>query len=108
MKQDPVLHIAEIPYETGELRYRYARYLASDGQKWIRHGLFQAYHPNGQLASEGYYEHGKENGVWKDFHDNGRLAAQGEYRDGVECGTWRYWDSDASDASVPGETKLTK
>lgn len=96
MKRGPVLHIAEIPYETGELRYRYARYLASDGQEWIRHGLFQSYYPTGQLASEGYYENGKESGVWKDFHDNGRLAAQGEYRDGVECGTWRYWDADGN------------
>lgn len=91
--REDVLHIAEIPYDTGRLRYRYARYPSPDGTTWVRHGLFQAFHPNGQLASEGYYEHGKESGPWKDFHANGQLAAVGQYSQGIECGTWRYWDS---------------
>lgn len=37
------LHIAEIPYGSGEVRFRYARYLSDDGSRWIRHGLFCAY-----------------------------------------------------------------
>ena len=87
------LNIAEIPYESGQIRYRYARYLAPDGTQWVRHGPFMAYHPNGALASEGSYVHGKEHGPWRDYHENGQLAAEGEYADGVEVGTWHYWDA---------------
>jgi len=86
------LNIAEIFYPGGELRYRYARYLSSDGSKWIRHGRFAAFHPNGQLACEGDYVHGVENGAWRDFHENGRLAADGHYANGLETGMWQFWD----------------
>ncbi|MFD1874884.1 hypothetical protein [Hymenobacter bucti] len=41
------LHIAEIPFADGRIRYRYARQLSPDGTRWLRHGLFQAFHPNG-------------------------------------------------------------
>jgi len=88
------LNIAEIPYESGNIRFRYSRYLSSDGTRWIRHGLFCAYHENGQLASEGNYVDGKEHGVWKDFHENGKPAAEGQYDMGTEIGEWRYWNVD--------------
>jgi antitoxin component YwqK of YwqJK toxin-antitoxin module len=88
------LNIAEITHNSGEIKYRYSRYLSGDGEKWIRHGLFRAYHPNGKLATEGDYEHGLETGVWRDFHENGQPAAEGRYENGKEvAGTWRYWDS---------------
>lgn len=93
MNKQETLEIAEIPYETGEIHFRYSRYLAPDKAKWIRHGLFRAYHENGQLASEGEYEHGLEVGVWSDYHENGQRAAQGEYRHGKENGRWRFWNS---------------
>jgi antitoxin component YwqK of YwqJK toxin-antitoxin module len=88
------LVIAEIPYESGELRYRYSRYLAPDGGRWVRHGLFQAFHPNGELSSEGHYERGVEIGLWRDYHENGQLAAEGEYKAGKESGRWRFWYAD--------------
>src|SRR5262245_40075089 len=50
-----VLHIAEIPYENGTIRFGYARILSADGTRWIKHGLFSAHHPNGTLSSEGMY-----------------------------------------------------
>ena len=87
------LHIAEIPHENGNIKFRYSRVMSDDGSRWIRHGLFQAFHENGNLASEGIYEKGLETGIWKDFHENGRLAAQGEYKEGKEIGEWQYWDS---------------
>jgi antitoxin component YwqK of YwqJK toxin-antitoxin module len=90
------LNIAEIPYETGEIRYRYSRYLAPDRSRWIRHGLFCAYHKNGQLASEGNYVDGFEDGLWRDFHENGKPAAEGRYYKGQEAGEWRFWNSDGS------------
>ncbi|ESQ88285.1 hypothetical protein ABAC460_16630 [Asticcacaulis sp. AC460] len=88
------LNIAEIPYEDGSIRFRYSRYLAADGQRWIRHGLFVAYHPNGALASEGSYTDGEEQGVWKDYHPNGQVAAVGSYEGCQALGKWEYWDED--------------
>jgi antitoxin component YwqK of YwqJK toxin-antitoxin module len=87
------LQIAEIPYESGQVHLRYFRYLSTDGSKWIRHGLFRAFHENGALASEGEYEHGQENGLWRDYHSNGQIAAEGHYANGAESGPWRYWDA---------------
>lgn len=94
----PDLNIAEIFYESGEIRHRYARYLADDGSRWIRHGLFVAYHPNGQSASEGHYKDGVESGPWCDFHANGNKAAEGNYEQGEEVGQWKFWNEDGSPA----------
>jgi antitoxin component YwqK of YwqJK toxin-antitoxin module len=88
------LNIAEIPYESGGIRFRYSRYLAPDGSKWVRHGLFRAYHRNGLVASEGEYEDGLGEGLWRDYHENGHVAAEGEYRHGKESGRWRFWAAD--------------
>ena len=85
------LHIAEIPYESGVVRFRYSRYVSADGLRWIRHGPFFAYHEDGSLASEGSYEHGQEHGLWRDYHLNGKLAAEGEYTHGNKTGAWRFW-----------------
>ncbi|QNQ08427.1 toxin-antitoxin system YwqK family antitoxin [Sphingomonas alpina] len=93
------LQIAEIPYEDGGIRYRYARRLSEDGTRWIRDGRFTAYHPNGAIASEGTYSDGIEQGLWRDYHDNGRIAAEGQYDRGQESGVWRYWDSDGRDVN---------
>lgn len=90
------LNIAEIPYETGEIHFRYARYLSDDGSRWIRHGLFRAYHLNGNLASEGNYIDGAEHGQWRDYHENGQLAAEGLYENGKEAGQWLFWNEDGS------------
>lgn len=90
------LQIAEIPFEDGGIRYRYARKPSPDGSRWIREGLFQAFHPNGTLASEGTYREGLEDGAWRDFHENGRLAAEGAYSRGKEAGPWQYWNADGS------------
>ncbi|WP_028103994.1 toxin-antitoxin system YwqK family antitoxin [Pseudoduganella violaceinigra] len=92
------LNIAEIFHESGELQYRYSRYLSNDGSKWVRHGLFTAFHRNGELASEGTYIDGLEDGNWRDFHENGLVAAEGSYVKGVETGTWRYWNADGAEA----------
>ena len=85
------LNLAEIPYDDGTVHFRYSRYLAADGTRWIRHGLFRAYHRNGQVASVGEYTHGAETGLWREYHENGAIAAQGEYREGKEHGLWHFW-----------------
>jgi antitoxin component YwqK of YwqJK toxin-antitoxin module len=91
---EAALNLAEISYESGAIKFRYTRYLASDGTRWVRHGLFVAYHEDGVVSSEGNYAHGAEDGVWRDFHPNGQLAAEGNYVDGQETGLWRFWSED--------------
>jgi antitoxin component YwqK of YwqJK toxin-antitoxin module len=93
---DSTLHIVEIPYETGELQFRYTRKLSSDVTKWIRDGLFQEYHKNGNLASEGNYNNGLEDGLWKDYHENGQIASEGNYLNGNEIGEWYFYDEDGA------------
>ena len=90
------LHIAEIRFEDGGIRYRYARKMSPDGSRWIREGPFRAFHPNGALASEGTYREGLEDGAWRDFHENGQLAAEGVYCQGEEVGSWHFWNADGT------------
>ena len=86
------LNLAEIPYDSGAIRYRYARVMSEDGTRWLRHGLFVEYAENGAVLSEGSYLFGKEHGLWRDFHPNGRLAAEGYYHEGQQHGVWRFWN----------------
>ena len=91
------LEIAEVMYDSGEVQYRYARYLSTDGTRWIRHGLFVSYHPNGDIASQGVYVDGFENGEWRDYYPGGQVAAEGIYSRGEEVpGTWRFWTPDGA------------
>ena len=94
---DLVLLIAEVLDESGRVRARYSRYLAHDGSHWVRHGLYVAYHENGQVASEVTYEHGLEEGSGRDYYDNGQPAAEGCYRVGREEGVWRFWAADGTE-----------
>ncbi|ALM85393.1 toxin-antitoxin system YwqK family antitoxin [Bordetella sp. N] len=93
------LNIAEIPHENGIVRYRYSRYLSADGKKWIRHGLFRAFHEDGTLASEGTYVDGVEHGLWRDFHANGKPAAEGNYENGQEAAGWKFWNDQGVEIS---------
>ena len=93
---DVDLNLAEIAYESGAVRFRYTRHMAPDGTRWIRHGLFVAYHENGAVSSEGNYVHGAEDGLWRDYHPNGQLAAEGSYVNGQETDVWRFWGEDGS------------
>lgn len=95
------LNIAEISHENGELRFRYERKLSPDGTRWIRHGLFVAYHPSGVRASEGRYQEGAEQGLWRDYHENGQLAAEGQYDGGAQVGQWRFWNTDGQPEAEP-------
>lgn len=91
------LNIAEIPHESGVIRFRYARVMAADRTRWVRHGLFVEYDENGTMISEGHYKNGKECGLWRDYHPNGRPAAEGCYREGKEVGVWRFWSPEGTE-----------
>ena len=88
MENEKVLYIAEIPYETGEIHFRYSCRLSEDGTKWIRDGLFTEYYQNGNVASTGLYEDDLENAHWIDYHENGLIAAEGDYVNGEGAGKW--------------------
>jgi len=92
---DGVLHIAEVPYPDGQVKFRFARYPTDDG-RWVKHGRFTAFYEDGTLASEGTYADGLESGPWRDYHRNGSLAAEGRYENGKETGEWQFWNSDGS------------
>ena len=94
MADERTLHIAEIRNTEGQVIARYSRYLGADGSRWVRHGLYVAYHSNGQVAGEVPYSHGVEEGLCRDFYENGQLAAEGYYRAGKEEGIWRFWARD--------------
>jgi antitoxin component YwqK of YwqJK toxin-antitoxin module len=87
------LTLAESFYEDGSRKLTYERYLANDGAMWVLHGRFYAYHRNGQLASEGQYLNGLEDGLWRYYYENGQLAAEGCYEDGLDAGVWKYYVS---------------
>ena len=93
---DDTLSIAEIYDESGVLKHRYSRYVSPDGTRWVRHGLFVSYYPDGKIASEVTFSHGQEEGQCRDYHPNGVLAADGQYRAGKEVGVWRYYGEDGS------------
>ena len=93
MTADTEMSIAEVPHESGAIKYRYARVMSPDGTRWMRRGLFVEYHEDGTVASEGQYVDGKEDGLWRDFYPNGQIAAEGHYQRGREIGTWRFWSS---------------
>ena len=92
-----VLHIAEIPYESGTIKTRYSFLPSPDNTKHIRHGLFVHYHPDGTVASECNYINGLETGTWSDYHQNGQKATEGEYVEGKEHGIWRFWSPEGEE-----------
>lgn len=67
-----ILYIAKIPYETGEIHYRYSRKISDDGTRWISDGLFTEYYQNGNIASTGLYDNGLENGFNCHEPNNGK------------------------------------
>ena len=100
MSTENDLNIAEIHYDSGAIKFRYSRVLSLDGTRWVLHGFFLAYHVNGNVASEGHFTDGKEDGLWRDFHSNGVLASEGRYCLGRQVGVWRFWMSDGVEDPV--------
>src|SRR5262245_25011064 len=85
------LLVAEIPYASGAIHFRFTYYLSPDRKRWIRHGQFCELYENGTVASEGLYEDGLQQGPWRDYHENGQVAGEGHFVDGVEDGVWQFW-----------------
>ncbi len=55
-------------------------------------GEWRSWHPDGSLASSGFYYRGRRQGIWETHHDNGRLASRTEYERGRVVGMQLLWD----------------
>jgi antitoxin component YwqK of YwqJK toxin-antitoxin module len=64
-------------------------------------GLWEIYHPNGNLSKTGFYTANNsaasfKQGLWKSYHSNGQLESTGEYLQGIRHGLWKKYFSDGS------------
>jgi hypothetical protein len=73
------------------LRLRCEEEALADGTRQ-RHGLFQCWFENDQLAAEGCYQHGAPDGLWQQWHANGEKQNEGHFENGLQVGLWTTWD----------------
>ncbi len=57
----------------------------------VKHGLFTAWHPNGQIKMQGEYRFDLPVGVFVWHFANGQKAIEGAYEDGLQTGEWCWW-----------------
>ncbi len=84
---EPLRHgTAKSWYSNGQLQ--------SEGQyeHHKRVGHFRFWHPNGQISSEGNFADDNYTGLWVWWHENGQKAIVGRYEHGKNIGEWRWWD----------------
>lgn len=55
-----------------------------------QHGLFRQWHPNGQLAKEGHFEHGKRSGTWTSWLDTGEPVSRTVYEEDEMVESWHW------------------
>lgn len=60
----------------------------------LRVGEFVYWYSNGQKRLQGAYKLGKPEGRWVWWHKNGQKATQGQYTNGEPRGPWAYWKED--------------
>ena len=82
--------VLEAWYANGQAEFRGHQTLGPDGF-WVREGLWEAWHENGQPHELGSYANDEEVGMWQWWHDNGTRMATGEFDDGQRTGSWSYW-----------------
>lgn len=70
-------------------RLRLARFEPSGDE--LRHGLREAWWPNGQPKLRIEYRLGKAVGEARWWHENGQLALSGSYAEGLADGQWGWW-----------------
>ena len=56
-----------------------------------RHGVYREWHANGQLRSEGKFDHGASVDKFTWWHPNGQKAVEGSFSDGQKSGRWIWW-----------------
>ena len=61
----------------------YKDFKENRGDVWIRHGAWQEWHRNGQLAKAGQYIQNKAEGTFASWFENGQLQYKSYYRKGA-------------------------
>jgi antitoxin component YwqK of YwqJK toxin-antitoxin module len=61
-----------------------------------RHGLWEKYHPNGQLYFKGAYINGKYDGLWITYYSNGQLCYKVTFNMGQRDGLLLWFNRDGS------------
>ncbi|MGZ3699135.1 MAG: toxin-antitoxin system YwqK family antitoxin [Bdellovibrionota bacterium] len=52
--------------------------------KWVNHGPYIDWYPNGKRAMTGFYKLGKKDGRWTTYDEKGRKTSEKEFENGVE------------------------
>jgi hypothetical protein len=81
--------IARATHPGGEPMY-VGQQLEQDG-KWVRHGRFEAWYPDGQAWEAGSYYLDRPHGLWEWWYEDGTPQARGDYDEGQHTGPWTYW-----------------
>ena len=80
-------------YDDGSALYEGTQIESVDGD-WVRHGVWNAWHENGQPWERGAYADGLEDGPWDWWYENGNPMSSGVFRDGERVGPWSWWYPD--------------
>lgn len=75
----------------GSRKREWEEHQAPDGS-WIKHGVWRAWHANGEPYLEGHFVDGQRHGLWLSWHVNGQMRGRSEYDHGKDTGTLMYWD----------------
>ena len=70
-------------------------------------GLFECWHPNGQVWIRGLFKDGKQGGVWRMWGHDGKKASELLYTNGKLEGIWEAW-KDIGDGLVRKETQAAR
>ncbi len=69
---------------------------APDGS-WSKHGVWRAWHANGEPYLEGHFVDGQRHGLWLSWHVNGQMRGRSQYDHGQDTGTFIYWDDNGQE-----------
>lgn len=67
-----------------------------DDGGWVRHGPFEAWHPDGTPRARGAFRDGLQDGEWVQWHASGREGSRGVWSAGAKEGPWTYRREDGT------------
>lgn len=88
---DPiVLSVGDMYTQYYDADSNYVHFTYSVDESIVR---FKKYHPNGQLAIWGAYDHSfNKIGTWWTYYQDGTVQAEGHYREGKKVKIWKAYD----------------
>ena len=57
----------------------------------VKHGRWSAYHKDGGIYLDGYYDNGERDGKWPSWYPSGELRGTGQFESGKKAGTWSHY-----------------